>query len=344
MTFYLQGGAASLHCSYSAYHHSRRAGGRSPASSAAYQLFSAFIDACIVGIYCYGVVAVHNDGTNWSTFMDSKFKDALLTSAYYGLMGSCGIHFITLSMSGWLAYMFYLISKMPPDMNPLQTSLTTRVRRHKKSKSSVASTASIQKDLFGASEAHRISIQTMDELNSPRRTVPFLDSLPGSPDSANFKFDGQVNLPSRQYQIVPGNRDSRAGSIDQGRPSLSLSIKDGSYTQVLSYDSSPTKSRPTAHYSPQPMSPTPARYHPQPTSPAKSRPGTANSASNGYTTPRDMSPVKPRPAPAQGSPRMNTPTRSRPPVSYKSPQSPSSRPSSSRGGVEPPRAPKFTEA
>ncbi|KKA27110.1 hypothetical protein TD95_001125 [Thielaviopsis punctulata] len=330
------GCAASLHSSYSVYHHSRSAGGRSPASSAAYQLFSGLVDAAVIGIYCYGVITVHKDGTSWSTFLNSKYKDTLVTSAYYGLIGSCGMHFISFTLSGWLAYMFHLISKMPPDMNPLQTSLT---RRHKRSKSSVASTNSIQKDVFGAKEAHRISIQTMDELNSPKRTIAFLDSLPGSPKSSSFSFDNRVNLPSRQYQIIPGNRNSRSDSLDHGRPSLSISTRESSYTQVLTYDSSPTKSRPsTARYSAQAMSPT------------KPRPGTANSVNNGYVnngyvSPHEMSLSKPQFSPFPGSPHASPTSRAYPPVSYKGPQSPSSRPTSSRDRAEPPatRAPKFTE-
>ncbi|KAL2887134.1 hypothetical protein HOO65_050255 [Ceratocystis lukuohia] len=289
--FRITGGVVSLHCSYSTYHHYRSPVGRSPASIAAYQIFSGFADAAVIGIYSYGIVTVDRDGHKWSTILDPSILNTMISATFYGLISAAAVHVISLFISAWLGYIFRRISSLPPDMNPLDVMFTSRKKHHKKSKSSVGSTLStslIKKDVFGASEAHKLSSQAMEELDSPRHSIPFLETLQRSPQNSEGRKNALVNLPSRQYQIVPSNTGAHSSEY---RRSAATSTQTASYSEVPSHESSPIKSRPpTAYYTPQDMSPT------------KSRPSTGYSASHGYDTPPRMSPSKSRPTTSYSSP------------------------------------------
>ncbi|KAL5629611.1 hypothetical protein BROUX41_001217 [Berkeleyomyces rouxiae] len=335
--FRIAGGVASLHCTYSAYHHFRSPVGRSPASTAAYQFFSVLADASIVGVYSYGVVTVNRDGRKWATRLDASSFDTMVLAAYYGLISAAATHFVSLGISVWLSIIFRRISQLPPDMNPLETSLTTRQKRHRKNRSSVGSTlstSSIRKDIFGASEAHSISPNTLDGLESPRRTVPFLDTLPGSPESSRSRKNSLVNLPDRQYQIVPSN--ANVDSPTEYRRPTAVSMKAGSYAEVPSRESSPTKSRPPTTY-----------YARQDVSPAKSRPGTGYSSSRGYDMPLQAPSLKSQVNTSYNAPLNMSPTKSRPTTAHGSPRSLPPRPTTSASrdmSPSPSRTPKVQEA
>ncbi|KAK4134157.1 hypothetical protein BT67DRAFT_380733 [Trichocladium antarcticum] len=195
-------GVVAVHCVYSIYHHSRSAGLRAPASSAAYQLFSGISDLCVLPLYAYGAVTTHNRRIGWETAgpgpADPNVLKYMVPSVYYGLIGAGGLHALSLIISLWLAVMFRRIALMPPDMNPLEANLTSRM--HKRNKSSVA-TASTYSD----GETRPDSQQLYDGHRPP--PVPFMHTRHDSGSSGSAR-DSQLDLPDRQYQVAAGKRMS----------------------------------------------------------------------------------------------------------------------------------------
>ena len=99
---------------------------------------------------------------------------------------------------------------MPPDMNPLEDTLTSRA--HKRNKSSVVSISTYADDdkrPGTVAGSHRdSSLYNSDDLPRPR-AIPFSHTRQSSDLSVRSygKRDSQVtgDLPERQYQISPGN-------------------------------------------------------------------------------------------------------------------------------------------
>ncbi|KAK4165192.1 hypothetical protein QBC43DRAFT_260670 [Cladorrhinum sp. PSN259] len=193
-------GVSALHCTYSIWHLSKPAGGRTPGSSAAYHGFASLSDLCVIPLYAYGVYSAHQQGEQWQTIIgDETMLDYFVPAIYYSLISAGGLHVISLAISLWLAIMFRKITRMPPDMNPLENHLTSRA--HKRNKSSIATTSTAYTD----SSEHRMSTP----LDSDRRSVAFMHTRQNSETTiTSNKRDSRLDLPSRHYQIQPGNRSS----------------------------------------------------------------------------------------------------------------------------------------
>ncbi|KAF2996938.1 hypothetical protein G7054_g14500 [Neopestalotiopsis clavispora] len=229
-------GVVAINCSYGIWHHMRAAGSRTPASSAAYQLFAAFTDLATLPFYAYGALAVRNRSQTWTTLLsDQTLTNYFVPGYYYTLIGAGGLHVLSLAISLWLGLMFRRITNMPPDMNPLEDNLTARA--HKRNKSSVSTTYTAMsensKRLSTPLEDRRRSGAPYEDLSRPP-SIPFMHTRTGSRDSiASSKFD----LPSRQYGVVPGNsprnspRNSIASPDDLNRLSKPASGR-GSYTEI----------------------------------------------------------------------------------------------------------------
>ncbi len=263
----------AVSCIYSLYHHARPARARPPASSAAYQLFSAVHDLATVGLYAFGAVVVHGQAGGWTTLLgggngdgdggeaETLVREFLAPAEYHTLIAAGGLHLASLGISGWLALVFRRIARMPPDMNPLEDHLTRRAgavasARHKRNKSSVATTATWVSVDSGnssgsSSSAKRVSARLEDYRRSgapcyadddddddnddssrasprPLPSIPFTHTrAAGSRDSlippaaaaaaaaaapSATGRDSRVDLPSRQYQIVPGNGNGNSNS------------------------------------------------------------------------------------------------------------------------------------
>jgi hypothetical protein len=109
-----------IHSTYSIYHLSRHVATRPPASSAAYQLFSAGFDLAISGVYIYLAADLKRSGLRWKIHIaGDKVRHGLLLSIFWCLIISTILHCCASTMSTWLAWQFKLISHIPPDMNPL---------------------------------------------------------------------------------------------------------------------------------------------------------------------------------------------------------------------------------
>ncbi|KAH8894041.1 hypothetical protein GQ53DRAFT_744809 [Thozetella sp. PMI_491] len=257
-------GVNILHCSYAIYHLCRAAGARTPGSSAAYHTFAGISDLAVLPLYAYGVLSIRNDGSSWDTLLaNKKVLDYFVPGVYYTLVGAGGLHVVSLAISLWLGIMFRRISMMPPDMNPLEDHLTARAHKRNKSSVTTASYAESEKRLSTPLENRRRSGVPYEDVSRPP-SVPFMHTRHRSEVSlAESNRDSRINLPSRRYQIEPGNspRNSVA-SADLKRmscPPVPPAHGRGSYTEIPLAETG-SYSRPQSSYSSRPSSGTVPSY------------------------------------------------------------------------------------
>ncbi|KAH6856458.1 hypothetical protein B0I37DRAFT_76220 [Chaetomium sp. MPI-CAGE-AT-0009] len=253
-------GVVILHCIYSVFHHVRPAGARTPGSSAGYQLFAGISDLCVLPLYAYGAVMTRNKSIEWETTAPPDDPDVLkymVPSVFYGLIGAGGLHFVSLLISLWLALMFRRIANMPPDMNPLEANLTSRV--HKRNKSSVTTTSTY-------SDEKRESELYDDSARPP--SVPFMQTRRGS-DLSLASHDSRVNLPSRQYQVPASDRKS---ATSQNLKRMSAPVPPAhraSYTEIPLGETGGASSRPVSMHSSRPSTGSVPSYRAETVSPAQ---------------------------------------------------------------------------
>jgi hypothetical protein len=243
----------TLHCLYSIFHHAQPAGSKTPGSSSAYQIFSAISDLCVLPLYAYGALTTRNKNEEWKTteLANTNTVKYMVPSVYYALIGAGSLHVLSLAISLWLGLMFRRIANMPPDMNPLEANLTSRV--HKRNKSSVA-TASTYSD-------EKPEVKLYDDGSRPP-SIPFMHTRQNSETSFTSR-DSRLNLPSRQYQIAPGNRSS-ATSQDLKRMSAPPTAHRASYTEIPLGETGASPSRPISMHSSRPSTGSVASYRPEP--------------------------------------------------------------------------------
>ncbi|KAI9651167.1 hypothetical protein NHQ30_001204 [Ciborinia camelliae] len=177
---------AIFHTVYGVYHLVRRSGGRSPGSSASYMLFASLIDISIVPFYVYISLAAKTKQTTWTTSLSDKALLTIFTDIiFYSAIVGGGFHLISSVMSIYLAITFRKITKLPPDMNPLEDNLTSR---HKRNESSISTFTTItspsEKRLSRGSnlEDKRRSGAPYEDLDRPP-TIPFLHTRTNSNES-----------------------------------------------------------------------------------------------------------------------------------------------------------------
>ena len=170
-------GVAILHAIYAIYHLARSSRGRTPASSASYMLFAAIIDVSLVPFYVFAALMARAECTepvgtpnSWQTlFNDSAITYKIVYSTFL-ICVTCGsLHLISLLLSLYLGVLFRKISRLPPDMNPLEDNLTSR---HKRNKSSILENSNNQASMATSNSGLESEID--DPLISPRRSVPFM--------------------------------------------------------------------------------------------------------------------------------------------------------------------------
>ncbi|KAG0649398.1 hypothetical protein D0Z07_4098 [Hyphodiscus hymeniophilus] len=199
-------GIAILHTVYGIYHLGRKPSGRTPASSASYMLFASFFDVSIVPFYAFSALVADTKESGWSTLLSNQALTSIFSKVvfYLAAVGG-GLHLVSLVISLYLAVTFRKITKLPPDMNPLEDNLTSR---HKRNKSSISTTTTgSEKRISAPLESKRSSATTYEDLSRPP-TIPFLHTRTLSTDSFSTyrstppqSRDGRLDLPSRQYQI-----------------------------------------------------------------------------------------------------------------------------------------------
>jgi len=205
-------GVAILHTVYGLYHLSRKASGRTPASSASYMLFAAFFDASITPFYAFSALVAKTKQAAWTNIIDQAQMETFAKVVFYLATAGGGLYVASLILSLYLAIIFRKIVKLPPDMNPLEDHLTSR---HKRNHSAISnSTDATEKRLSMPLESKRSSGAPYEDLSRPP-SIPFFHTRSGSSDSLTAcnltpppSRDSRLELPSRQYQIPPSPRSS----------------------------------------------------------------------------------------------------------------------------------------
>lgn len=231
-------GVAILHTVYGIYHLGRKPSGRTPASSASYMLFSAFFDVSIVPFYAFSALVAKTKESSWKTVLQNQdLMPTFCTAVFYLAVVGGGLYLASLVVSIYLAVTFRKITKLPPDMNPLEDNLTSRHKRNKSSMS-VATTMS-EKRISAPLESKRSSGAAYEDLSRPP-TIPFFHTRTGSTESfSTYKStppptrDSRLDLPSRQYQI--GSNSPRSSVVDLKRASFydgASTPKRASYAEI----------------------------------------------------------------------------------------------------------------
>jgi hypothetical protein len=290
---------AIFHTVYGIYHLSRKPSGRTPASSASYMLFASFFDCSILPFYAFSALVARTRQVGWTTVLSNgDLVTTLSNVVFYLATAGGGLHVVSLAISLYLAVTFRKITKLPPDMNPLEDNLTSR---HKRSKSSLSTvTSSTTKRLSTPLETKRSSGAPYEDLARPP-TIPFFHTRTQSSDSfSTYKstvppssrgadYDARKDLPSnRRYQPVqnPGLTSVRSSMVDIKRSSYipSSGLKRSSYQEV------PTSDHVSIHSTnqPQKVKMTEPWYASDSLSKRSSRPctpGTASSSPKKHYTP-----------------------------------------------------------
>ncbi|KAI3132417.1 hypothetical protein CBS147326_5308 [Penicillium roqueforti] len=236
---------AILHTIYGAYHNCRSALRRPTGSQASYGLFAAIVDLGIIPFYVFTAFIAYGEWTSnayhWGTLFNNSDLTVKLSEATFILaIANGGLHLISLAISGFLAVTFRKISRLPPDMNPLEDNLTARPRiSHKEARtdekhlSQSTMNSSFEDPLIGSPRSvpfmhtreqsfggdyNRESMGMLDEqrqshpsfyqhrlshLESP--TEPYMD--PSSPDTlfqqpASLPYDFTSQAPAPEYRKV----------------------------------------------------------------------------------------------------------------------------------------------
>lgn len=210
-------------------------------------LFAAFFDVSIVPFYAFSALVANTKHDTWNVILENQALTPIFSKIvfYLATVGG-GLHLVSLADSLYLAVTFRKITKLPPDMNPLEDNLTSRHKRNKSSMS-MATTISEKEKRMSAFESKRSSGSPYEDFSRPP-TVPFFHTRTQSTDSFNTyrstpppSRDALSEFPSRQYQV-----DSPRSSVtaDVKRQSYNYNApKRGSYTETPLYQTGSTPPR-----------------------------------------------------------------------------------------------------
>ncbi|MCJ1260959.1 hypothetical protein MMC22_000823 [Lobaria immixta] len=182
----------------------------------------------------------------WQTLFnsdDARFKIVLSNFLFSVVDG--GLHLISLIISLYLAIIFREISKLPPDMNPLEDNLTSR---HKRNKSSLLDNRT------SATMTTNRNSKVEGGLISPPRTVPFLQTradsltnLANIPHPDSSPQTSRVDLP---YPLYDEPLSKRSSAAEIGFPLSTVRPTSSKYSDETRSDStrppSTNRSRSTA--------------------------------------------------------------------------------------------------
>lgn len=203
----------------------------------------------------------------WDSFFHQEGTTTLLLEiTWIASAAMAGLHFISSILDIWLAVVFRKISKLPPDMNPLEGNLTgrsSRASKHKYKNSEITLVGSTSDKKPGYLSGSTVSVTDLSRLSTATkdgedtRRVPFYHSRtdseatfsPHNPDSVRWSQQhyGEVAMyqqprAARSSQIYNQTRSSRPSS-----PS-----KHGSFTDYFDLNNSRPSSvgRPADQFSP----------------------------------------------------------------------------------------------
>ncbi|OAL47514.1 hypothetical protein IQ07DRAFT_623245 [Pyrenochaeta sp. DS3sAY3a] len=142
-------------CLYAIYHLIRNAKSRPAASSASYHFFALVTDAGFVPFYVFTVLMSRRNSDmeagevgRWRTmFPTDEETNKILFTTWMTATVVAGLHVASLFLDLYLVIVFRKISKLPPDMNPLEDNLTSRRKsKHKHKNSSVSAITALTGD------------------------------------------------------------------------------------------------------------------------------------------------------------------------------------------------------
>ncbi|WEW57193.1 hypothetical protein PRK78_002655 [Emydomyces testavorans] len=199
-----------IHTIYGIYHLFRSAAARTPASSASYMLFASVLDAGLIPLYVFtGIVAnveYESKPYGWDTLFGTKeAKEQIVHATFLACSTVGGFHLISLGLDLYLAIIFRKISKLPPDMNPLEDNLTSR--GHKRNKSEIAEKY-LSQSTTGSGELNRKSL--VEEPLIPTRAVPFMHTRTDSSSTLSGKEFRGTESPRSSYYSAQSHHYSRS--------------------------------------------------------------------------------------------------------------------------------------
>jgi hypothetical protein len=142
-------------CLYAIYHLIRNPKTRPPGSSASYHFFALVTDAGFIPFYVFTVLLARRNsdmdaGTEgrWRTmFPTDEETDKVLMTTWLTAIVAAGFHLLSACLDMYLATVFRKISRLPPDMNPLEDNLTSRRKtKHKHKNSSISAITPLTSD------------------------------------------------------------------------------------------------------------------------------------------------------------------------------------------------------
>ncbi|KAI4288420.1 MAG: hypothetical protein L6R35_002317 [Caloplaca aegaea] len=255
-----QPGVAIMHTIYAIYHLARSANARTPTSSASYMIFAAILDAGLIPFLVFTAIFAHDQygepsstPGHWaSLFMFDTATTKIVRTTYLTSVVNGTLHVVSLMTSIYLAVLFRKISKLPPDMNPLEDNLTSR---HKRNKSELLDDRNSQANI-GISSKRGSRVE--EPLISPVRSVPFMHTRNGSSVNINSvphpHFSPRascVDTSAPFYDQPPSNRSSRV----YDRPQTLYSQQQSHNTSQTNFSPSPTPNQ--QYRDPYPASPPP---------------------------------------------------------------------------------------
>ena len=168
-------------------------------------VFASTFDMGLVPFYTFATYIAYeqyNFGSyGWETLFDNGAITSQIARATFLLsVVNGGLHLVSFGISVFLGVIFYRITRLPPDMNPLEDNFTARP--HKRNKSELT-----EKHLSTS------TIGSSDPLINPPRNVPFLHTRGASPaDGSSFVSSG-VSSNKRQPQML-SSPNSRFSNMD----------------------------------------------------------------------------------------------------------------------------------
>ncbi|KAJ5463898.1 hypothetical protein N7475_007033 [Penicillium sp. IBT 31633x] len=199
---------AILHTIYGIYHNSRSALSRPAGSQASYGLFASILDLGLIAFCVFTAFIAYgqwnSNAYNWGTlFNDSDLTVKLSEATFILALANGVLHLISLAISVFLAVTFRKISRLPPDMNPLENNLTARPRKSHKE-------ANVEEKHLSQST---LNSTAEDPLIGSPRSVPFMhtreQSLGGG---SNRDSMGMVNEQRHSHHSYYQNRLSHLES------------------------------------------------------------------------------------------------------------------------------------
>ncbi|KAK2855594.1 hypothetical protein FQN49_005036 [Arthroderma sp. PD_2] len=190
------GPAVSLvHAIYAVFHLCRSAMSRTHGSTASYMLFAAVLDAGLIPFFVFTALISRTEHESksykWKTlFGEEEITEKIVYATVLIAVTLAGLHIASLIMDIYLAVVFRKITKLPPDMNPLEENLTSR--RHKRTKSEIAEKHPSQSTIASS------ETDPYKTLLPSTRTVPF----------AHTRNNSSVTTAASQFQKYGDDRSS----------------------------------------------------------------------------------------------------------------------------------------